>query len=464
MEQGIIYEEDEVAIFGRALYNGNETAPVETSNVTIKALGSGLEDNTTTDFEGNFSVVFTIDTAGDYDINTTVKNRTMTGYDEFAITVHPLLISDVSQILEKSTCYPDTEFWVNGTATYNSGKSVVNSDVNISINETLYWTGITDSNGNYSILITSPNDTGEFDVNVTITNGSRKGYNESSILVTAVPLPDLVITTEDITFVSAHDPFLENDEINITAEIDNSGTADATNVKVLFYIGDPSLGNFIGDFTISNIIFGESSTAYVTWTAINGTHKIWVVVDPLDAVSESFEDNNEAFESIYVENDTDGDGIGDNSDDDIDGDGIFNSNDDFPYDHSEWLDTDDDGIGNNADTDDDDDGYLDPVDAFPIDKNEWNDTDGDETGDNADNDDDNDGLTDIEEEALGTNPRNSDSDGDGENDFDDYYPLDPKRAKKEAEEDSTLWYIMIIIMIIIVVLVIVFLLYRRKNG
>ena len=65
--------------------------------------------------------------------------------------------------------------------------------------------------------------------------------------------------------------------------------------------------------------------------------------------------------------DTDGDGIGNNSDDDIDGDGALNGDDAFPNDPSEILDTDGDGIGNNTDTDEDGDGIPDGLDASPLD-------------------------------------------------------------------------------------------------
>ncbi|MDP6661416.1 MAG: hypothetical protein QF545_00530, partial [Candidatus Thalassarchaeaceae archaeon] len=45
--------------------------------------------------------------------------------------------------------------------------------------------------------------------------------------------------------------------------------------------------------------------------------------------------------------DTDGDGIGDNSDDDADGDGQPNDLDDFPLNSEESTDTDGDGVGDN---------------------------------------------------------------------------------------------------------------------
>jgi len=55
---------------------------------------------------------------------------------------------------------------------------------------------------------------------------------------------------------------------------------------------------------------------------------------------------------------------------DSDGDGVINRDDAFPYDPTEVLDTDGDRIGNNSDNDDDGDGVLDVDDAYPLDDSE----------------------------------------------------------------------------------------------
>ena len=108
------------------------------------------------------------------------------------------------------------------------------------------------------------------------------------------------------------------------------------------------------------------------------------VIDTLDAFPL---DENESI-------DTDGDGIGNNTDTDDDGDGVADISDALPLDAKEIADTDGDGIGNNADTDDDGDGVADSSDAFPLDANEIVDTDGDGIGNNADTDDDGDRVAD----------------------------------------------------------------------
>jgi len=118
----------------------------------------------------------------------------------------------------------------------------------------------------------------------------------------------------------------------------------------------------------------------------------------IDADSDGIPDADDAFPLDASESvDTDGDGIGNNSDSDDDNDGIADTDDAFPLDTLESADTDGDGIGNNADNDDDNDGIADTNDAFPLDAAESIDTDGDGIGNNADEDDDNDLVLDTDD-------------------------------------------------------------------
>jgi len=161
------------------------------------------------------------------------------------------------------------------------------------------------------------------------------------------------------------------------------------------------------------------------------------------------------------------------SDPDDDNDGVSDIEDQFPLLASEWVDTDGDGIGNNTDTDDDGDGVNDQEDSQPLDELVSNSSDedndgwpkGQDTDDNnpasptiafvdtdldglADNggifpdlDDDNDGVSDdtdafplntleqsdFDLDGIGDNS-DTDIDGDGvENDI-DILPRNPEEA------------------------------------
>ena len=89
----------------------------------------------------------------------------------------------------------------------------------------------------------------------------------------------------------------------ISATIHNIGTADANNIIVQFFDGDPDAGGTqIGtDQIISGIAQDSSGTVQVTWTAIPGTHDIFVRVDPYNSISEASENNNQAHKPITIE-------------------------------------------------------------------------------------------------------------------------------------------------------------------
>ena len=162
----------------------------------------------------------------------------------------------------------------------------------------------------------------------------------------------------------------------------------------------------------------------------------------LDKDKDGVPNDEDAFPDDPKESkDSDGDGIGDNSDTDLDGDGVENDEDAFPENPKESKDSDGDGIGDNSDTDLDGDGVENDEDAFPDNPKESKDLDKDGIGDNSDPDRDGDGVE-NDEDAFPENPKESkdldkdgigdnsdpDRDGDGvENDKDDF-PDDPTRS------------------------------------
>ncbi|MCQ9343550.1 Rib/alpha-like domain-containing protein, partial [Corynebacterium kozikiae] len=121
--------------------------------------------------------------------------------------------------------------------------------------------------------------------------------------------------------------------------------------------------------------------------------------------------------------DTDGDGTND-GDEDTDGDGIKNRDESTTPDE----DPDHEGI-----TDEDGNGTADLIEGpdGPVD------TDGDGIPDVTDTDDDNDGVSDADEEANGTDPKNSDSDGDGTPDGEEDTDGDGYTDGEESDETSS---------------------------
>ena len=135
---------------------------------------------------------------------------------------------------------------------------------------------------------------------------------------------------------------------------------------------------------------------------------------------------------LFIDQDTDGDGILNAVDTDDDGDGILDVNDAFPINRLEWTDTDHDGIGNNVDTDDDNDGILD---ACDVDSNgdgipdNGTDLDGDGVIDSCDPDMDGDGVNNTSDNCPNTpNANQADRDHDGKGDACDTIELDTAQA------------------------------------
>jgi hypothetical protein len=68
----------------------------------------------------------------------------------------------------------------------------------------------------------------------------------------------------------------------------------------MFYDGNPTvLGTLIGEDTV-DVATGGANNASVSWTGLSGTHEIYVVVSPYNSFLEKDYANNQAYESIDV--------------------------------------------------------------------------------------------------------------------------------------------------------------------
>lgn len=230
---------------------------------------------------------------------------------------------------------------------------------------------------------------------------------------------DISINSPDLRFSKS--VFLEGDTIRVYATTKNNSNLDLLGT-VRFYDNGKQTGS---DQAIS-IFANKTDDVFIDWSPNEfGYHNLSAKIFPWKPEIDN-PGNNTVEEKIYVEQDTDHDGLKNTIDPDIDGDNVVNEKDAFPLNPRESADTDGDSKGNNADTDDDNDGVPDKFDDLPLDPNETIDTDKDSIGNIADTDDDNDGITDKDEENIGTDPINPDTDGDTVKDGQDAFPLDKK--------------------------------------
>jgi hypothetical protein len=114
---------------------------------------------------------------------------------------------------------------------------------------------------------------------------------------------DLRLSLHELDIVFNPETPTDGETVIITATIHNAGTDDDVSLVVVqFFDGNPEAGGVqIGsDQTIPDIAHESTDTAQVTWTAIPGTHDIFVRVDPYDTIQEANENNNHAFRQITV--------------------------------------------------------------------------------------------------------------------------------------------------------------------
>jgi uncharacterized protein YjbI with pentapeptide repeats len=136
------------------------------------------------------------------------------------------------------------------------------------------------------------------DYTYTIAEGDESNnLANKTITISSAPLPDLSISTADITF-SPSNP-TEGDSVLVSATIHNIGDTWASNVN--YEIIDTTLSQTIATGTIGYIDTGLQKTVSYVWNSVaKGTHTVKVTVDPTNSITEKSETNNEASKDIIV--------------------------------------------------------------------------------------------------------------------------------------------------------------------
>lgn len=250
----------------------------------------------------------------------------------------------------------------------------------------------------------------------------------SMLLPTAFAASGDLSVSDASVYLSNNSP-LEGGAVRIWATVSNNSSTDL--LGSVRFLAD---GEAVGVDQPVSALAGSTDDVFIDWVPpYSGSFQLTVSVIPWDATADD-PSNNTVVKDVYVQQDTDFDGIPNDSDEDDDGDGVNDTDDQFPLNKNESVDTDGDGTGDNADDDDDNDGVLDADDQLPLDPNYSKDADGDGTPDELDEDVDGDGIK--NEDEKGTDPQNADSDDDGVNDGDDAFPNDSAEWQ-DMDSDGT---------------------------
>ncbi len=129
-------------------------------------------------------------------------------------------------------------------------------------------------------------------------NLSISSFSSQNNTFTLFYLADLFINFSNIQLNESNP--VENQSIMISALVENIGSADAENVLISFFEGDPdSSGKNIGNFSI-NISTASSTQASISWKAKMGKSNIFVIADYNNLIEEGNESNNKANKTFSI--------------------------------------------------------------------------------------------------------------------------------------------------------------------
>ncbi len=217
----------------------------------------------------------------------------------------PVSVSNDAPVLGIDSIYINTTVWNNGTATAYD-VDVRFYDNLISIGDVyIDELGVGESY-ECSIVWAATYPVGVHNISVMVDpNNEIPELNESNnagwTTVDVIGWPDLTLSSGDIAFITQG--AMRGGVVTVSATIHNMGDSDSEATEVAFYDGNPEAGGTqFAISTVDAIPVGGTGTVAVDWTPDSaGNHYIYVVIDPNHNLNETNEDNNMAYNGIYVE-------------------------------------------------------------------------------------------------------------------------------------------------------------------
>jgi hypothetical protein len=293
---------------------------IETQNNTwFNTTTPLIQINITDNMAQNINYTAYVD--GLYNINGTISNATPTNITLAALTngIHTVIIegTDLAGNMQNSTAiniYVDTiKPSINLTHPLNdTNLTIASTELNFTVIDNLaeYLNCSVTLDGSVIAYLNVSNNT-ETNVSVAGLSGGYHNWNVTCVDMARnvntsltyrffVVLPDIYVNTSLIFFTAAS--AIENDTINITAEIRNIGQNNANNFTVEIRLGSPT-GLLLGNFSM-NLSINESKNVTINRTLPIGDSIFHVLADVPFAtngtVYEANESNNNASRAITV--------------------------------------------------------------------------------------------------------------------------------------------------------------------
>jgi subtilase family serine protease/fibronectin type 3 domain-containing protein len=293
--EGELVGEDTLNILGRSSVAVNHTYTLTTPgsstfNVVLDPDNNLLEEDETNNIaSATISTVPTIDlavSAGDITIS---DNPAYVGDDiTFTVNIHNQGTLDAPSAI---VLFQVTD----GSTTEEIQSTSVQVDAGQTVSHNVIWR--VDMEG--SLVFSAQLDTSGL---VPETNEENNSAT-ASLSAGLASGPNLAVDYRTFTFTPT--PALEGQDLQLSAEVSNTGADSASNIEVAFYNGDPDGGGTqIGaSQTIATLDSGDSTTVSVVWTNLDDSldKLLFVVVDPQDQITEFYEEDNSAFNTLSVE-------------------------------------------------------------------------------------------------------------------------------------------------------------------
>ncbi len=199
--------------------------------------------------------------------------------------------------LKPTQTQPQEKVEVAGKATYDTGVSVSDTNVDIEIKGlTVSWQTVTDSKGNYQREIQAPSDPGSYTITASITDGTLSDNTEMTLTVQNPP--DMTLAEEDITF--SKPKLILGDRIKISAKIHNIGDLEGSGT-VEFYDADPEgLKGVLIKASPVTVQPSDAKVITISWIPkTKGEHTILVLIKDVTPAELNL-DNNQALKKIDV--------------------------------------------------------------------------------------------------------------------------------------------------------------------